>query len=222
MFNPYNVNYILFLAISLKLVSNTLYYIHDPMCSWCWAFRPIWLRVLKALPSHINVSYILGGLAPDSEEPMPIDTQKHIQDNWMRIQKIVPETEFNYDFWILNEPRRSTYLSCRAVISAKIQHPDYEMLMIEGIQKAYYLNAQNPSNENTLVKISEEIGLNQDTFKEDLRSTRVNRILFDEIEMTKTMPINGFPSLVLVKENKYKEIKINYLDFNYINNQLLA
>ena len=64
--------------------------------------------------------------------------------NWIKIQKNVPGTEFNYDFWTLNEPRRSTYLSCRAVIAAKKQHPDFEILMIERIQKAYYLNAQNP------------------------------------------------------------------------------
>ena len=26
--------------------SVTLYYIHDPMCSWCWAFRPVLDRSL--------------------------------------------------------------------------------------------------------------------------------------------------------------------------------
>jgi len=55
----------------LKLVNNTLYYIHDPMCSWCWAFKSTWHKVLKELPSHINVYYLLGGLAPDSDLPMP-------------------------------------------------------------------------------------------------------------------------------------------------------
>jgi len=222
MFNPYNVNYILFLLLSLKLVNNTLYYIHDPMCSWCWAFRPIWLKVLIALPKHINVSLLLGGLAADSNLVMPLDTQKYVQDNWIKIQKNVPGTEFNYDFWTLNKPRRSTYLSCRAVISAKKQHPNYEALMTEGIQKAYYLNAQNPSNKGTLIKIANDIGLNEKLFKKDLKSTEVNELLLDQIQITKTMPINGFPSLVLFKEGNLERIKINYLESNYIVNQIIT
>ena len=44
-----------------------LYYIHDPMCSWCWAFRPTLTKVLAELPAHIEVQYLVGGLAPDSD-----------------------------------------------------------------------------------------------------------------------------------------------------------
>ena len=206
----------------MKFVNNTLYYIHDPMCSWCWAFRPTWLKVLSELPSHINVSYLLGGLAPDSNLPMPLETKKYVRDNWIKIQKVVPSTEFNYDFWVLNEPRRSTYLSCRAVISAKKQHPNLEALMIEEIQSAYYLNAQNPSNEDTLINIARKIGLNEETFKVDLKSIEINKLLLDHIQITKTMPISGFPSLVLFKEGLLKGIKIDYLESNYIINQIIT
>jgi len=192
------------------------------MCSWCWAFRPTWLKVLSALPSHLNVSYLLGGLAPDSNLTMPLETKEYVQDNWIQIQKVVPGTEFNYDFWTLNKPRRSTYLSCRAVISAKKQHPNFEILMTEGIQKAYYLNAQNPSNEDTLIKIAQDIGLNNESFKTDLRSTEVNKLLLDQIKIIKTMPISGFPSLVLVKGGLLKRIKIDYLKSNYIINQIIT
>ena len=206
----------------MELVNNTLYYIHDPLCSWCWAFKPTWHKVLKELPSHINVNYLLGGLAPDSDLPMPLETQKYVQDNWIKIQKIVPGTEFNYDFWTLNEPRRSTYLSCRAVIAAKKQHPDFEVLMTEQIQKAYYLNALNPSNEDILINIARDIGLNEDLFREDLKSSEVNDLLLNQIHTTKIMPINGFPSLVLVRENNLERINIDYLNSNYIINQIIT
>ena len=206
----------------MELVNNTLYYIHDPMCSWCWAFKPTWHKVLKELPSRIKIYYLLGGLAPDSDLPMPLETQKYVQDNWVKIQKNVPGTEFNYDFWTLNEPRRSTYISCRAVIAAKKQHPDFEVLMTERIQKAYYLNALNPSNKDTLINIAQDIGLNEDLFKEDLKSSEVNDLLLDQIHTTKTMPISGFPSLVLVKENNLERINIDYLNSNYIINQIIT
>ena len=153
---------------------------------------------------------------------MPLETQKYVKENWIKIQKVVPSTEFNYDFWVLNEPRRSTYLSCRAVISAKKQHPNLEALMIEEIQSAYYLNAQNPSNEDTLIKIARDIGLNEKLFKEDLKSTYVNELLLDQIQITKTMLISGFPSLALVKNGNLERIKIDYLKSNYIINQIIT
>ena len=42
-----------------------LYYVHDPMCSWCWGFRPTWLALQDQLPEGVRVQRLLGGLAPD-------------------------------------------------------------------------------------------------------------------------------------------------------------
>jgi len=44
------------------------------MCSWCWAFKPTWDKVKKASLGQVEVIYLLGGLASDSNEPMPIKT----------------------------------------------------------------------------------------------------------------------------------------------------
>ena len=94
--------------------------------------------------------------------------------------------------------------------------------MIEGIQKAYYLNAQNPSNDDTLIKIAKDIGLNEKLFEEDLEATDVNELLLNQIQVTKTMPISGFPSLVLVKKGNLERINIDYLKSNYIINQIIT
>lgn len=76
-----------------------LYYIHDPMCSWCWAFRPAWEKIVASLGSHIKIRYLLGGLAPDTDQPMPEAMQLKISSIWQTIQNHVPGTEFNFDFW---------------------------------------------------------------------------------------------------------------------------
>ena len=91
------------------------------MCSWCWGFRPIWTEIKTNLPQEIEVKYLLGGLAPDSDEPMPKQMQSDISGYWRRIQQHIPGTKFNFDFWDKCEPRRSTYPSCRAVIAARKQ-----------------------------------------------------------------------------------------------------
>ncbi len=191
------------------------------MCSWCWAFKPTWDRVKEALLGQIKVNYLLGGLAPESNQLMPIKTRKYVKGNWKRIQEMIPDTRFNYDFWTSCEPRRSTYPACRAVICAKTQHPDFENLMIYGIQKSYYLEAQNPSNDDVLINIAESLGLDTDKFRIDLKSSQVNEILLDEIKLTKSMAINSMPSLALKINGTLKVIDIDYLDANYIIKQII-
>ena len=192
------------------------------MCSWCWAFKPTWQKILTSLPQNLIVEYLLGGLAPDSDNPMPPEIQKLVMDNWRRVQDIVPATEFNYEFWRLNRPKRSTYIACRAVISARIQNPKFERVMINEIQYAYYLKAQNPSEEIVLFDLADNIGLNVQAFKKDLNSPRVNNSLIKEIEFSRMMPISGFPSLVLSKNDTLTQIKINYINANFTINQIIA
>jgi len=191
------------------------------MCSWCWAFKPTWDKVKDALLDQVEVDYLLGGLAPDSNEPMPIETREYVKGNWKRIQEMIPDTRFNYDFWTSSEPKRSTYPACRAVISAKQQHPNFENLMIYGIQKSYYLEAQNPSNDDVLINIAESLGLDIEKFKMDLKSSQVNEILLDEIKLTRSMDINSMPSLALKINSTLKGIDIDYLDANYIVKQII-
>ena len=124
------------------------------MCSWCWAFRPAWTAIRARLPKDITPKRVLGGLAPDTRQPMPEAMRTYIQDNWRRIERAVPGTKFNFEFWNRCRPKRSTYPACRAVIAAIAQGREFEEPMIEAIQRAYYLDARNPSDDETLIALA--------------------------------------------------------------------
>jgi putative protein-disulfide isomerase len=189
---------------------RTLYYVHDPMCSWCWAFVPTWEKIQSDLPSDIEVVFLLGGLAPDSDLPMPEQMKLTIAGYWQTIQERVPGTQFNYDFWTQCQPRRSTYPSCRAVLAAKAQAKssdeakDLEKSIVRAIQEGYYLNARNPSDFDTLIAFAEEIGLDVERFKIALNSESTIEKLNEEMLMARSIGAQGFPSLIL-KSNKLAE-----------------
>lgn len=197
-----------------------LYYIHDPMCSWCWGFRPVWQQVLNALPETIQLQYVLGGLAPDSDTAMPQDMQLSIAATWQSIQREIPGTQFNFDFWINCIPRRSTYPSCRAVIAAGKQKPDAEADMLLAIQQAYYLRAENPSDYSVLIGLAELIGLDKQHFESDIASDEVDQILKDNIQLAHDMYVYSFPSLILKHGDELETIKIDYNDADKILQQI--
>ena len=201
---------------------KTLYYVHDPMCSWCWAFKPTWQKVRAEIDNKVNYRYLLGGLAPDNNVPMGLETQNYIQANWEKIQQVVPGTEFNFDFWRFCEPRRSTYIACRAVICARKQQPRVEEHFIEAIQRAYYLEAKNPSNKDTLIGIAEKLGLGTKQFADDLTSPEVQKILDREITLSQSLGMTSFPSLKLLSGGVMSTIEIDYNNAQSIIAQIMT
>ena len=194
-----------------------LLYVYDPMCAWCWGFRPTWLRLKQALEGVVDVKYIVGGLAPDSEQAMPEDMQQFIQQNWLRISQQLG-TEFNFDFWRNCQPRRSTYPACRAVLVARKYNAEQAMYL--AIQQAYYLNAKNPSDIDILTELAGDIGLDKTTFLTELTSDEIQSALLSEIEQARSLPINGFPSLVLHVEGDVYPIAINYHNWQTTANEI--
>jgi len=189
-----------------------LYYIHDPMCSWCWAMAPVLNEFIRKIPDDIEFRKLLGGLAPDTDEPMSEDLREMVQSSWRRILQHVPDTELNFAFWTDCVPRRSTYAACRAVIAARMQGADYEEAMNTAIQRAYYTQARNPSEESTLVALAGEIGLDVDRFREALHSEDVQQALEAEIAQAREMDVESFPAIVFRDHKGVRPILVDYTD----------
>ncbi len=193
-------------------MSDRLFYIHDPMCSWCYGFGPALQELLSGLPDEIEVVKLLGGLAPDSTDPMTPEMCQHLQQTWHRIQQRIPGTEFNFDFWRSCQPRRSTWPACRAVIAARRQDIALDEAMTRAIQNAYYQQARNPSDRDTLIALAAEIGADAPVFESTLDAAETRETLAAEIALARNMGIDGYPALVLEVEGGRWPIPVEYTD----------
>ena len=191
-------------------MNATLYYVHDPMCSWCWGFSHTLNELLDHLPKEIIVHRLLGGLAIDSDTPMPDAMQQQIKNNWLRIEDTISGVKFNFDFWSQCSPRRSTYPACRAVIAARKQGEDKDKKMTQAIQRAYYQQARNPSDNVTLMELANELDLVLPEFEKDLLSEETVEKLQEEIHLSRALFAESFPNLVLESEGKLFSIPIDY------------
>jgi putative protein-disulfide isomerase len=168
------------------------------------------VQLRQHLPEDITWQNVLGGLAPDNDQPMPDHTRQMVQDHWRTIQASI-DTEFNFDFWEKCQPRRDTYKACRAVIAASRQQA--EEAMIEAIQKAYYPRAMNPSEPETLADIASELGLDRVMFVEDLASEQTETEFRRQLLLRAKLYVRSFPSLVLEKGISHSLIKHDYHDY---------
>ena len=187
-----------------------LYYVHDPMCSWCWGYRPTWLKLKAALPGNVQVENVLGGLAPDNDQPMPDEMQQAIAGHWKEIQSMLG-TEFNFEFWKRCQPRRDTYKASRAVVVATASGLEEEM--INAIQHAYYLRAMNPSEPETLVQLAGELGMDKDAFRLALISEDTEKEFRRRVYFARRLLVRSFPSLVLKTDDRTGPITLDYQDY---------
>jgi putative protein-disulfide isomerase len=173
---------------------------------------PVLNQLIRNLPEAIDFRKLLGGLAPDTDEPMSEDLREMVQTSWRRILQHVPDTELNFAFWTDCVPRRSTYAACRAVIAARMQDTNAEAAMNTAIQRAYYTQARNPSDESTLVALAGEIGLDMDRFREALHSEATQRLLEAEIAQAREMDVESFPAFVFQDDRGIRPIPVDYTD----------
>lgn len=186
-----------------------LYYLYDPMCSWCWGFKPVWDQVRERLQGELDIVYVVGGLAPETHTPMPLDMQTYLQQAWRKVTEHTGAS-FNHDFWNLNTPKRSTYPACKAVLVAR--QSGLELEMYAAIQQLYYQKAGNPSEYENLYQLAEELGLERQRFIEQVHSDEIDTVLRQEIMLTEQLGAQGFPSLVLQYEGTTRFIEHSYTD----------
>jgi putative protein-disulfide isomerase len=171
--------------------ATTLYYVADPMCSWCWGFAPVLQELTRRIPD-VPVQIVLGGLAADSDEPMAEEMRHYVQQAWRDV-RAASGAQFNFDFWAQCQPRRSTYPACRAVVLARQQN--LESQMFSAIQKAYYLQAKNPSDASTLADLAVELGMGREQFLFDLNASATQQLLEKDFHQRHLLGANSFPSI---------------------------
>lgn len=185
-----------------------LLYIMDPMCSWCWAFSPT-LEAIKHTFPNLPVQFIMGGLAADSETPMPKEQQQTIRSIWQHIEESTG-TKFNYEFWTQCSPRRSTWRACRAVIVAEQLKPGSADQMANAIQHAYYLNAQNPSDSETLIPLAKSLGIDASDFAALIDTQNTQQTLQEHMAFARQLNVSGFPALRFFDDEKVIRLSDGY------------
>lgn len=198
-----------------------LLYVMDPMCSWCWAFRGP-LEEFRQRHPELPLRLLMGGLAPDSDTPMPAALRHKIEQIWHQIEQQTGAT-FNYDFWQQNTPRRSTYPACRAVICAgSLGGSGSAEKMADAVQLAYYQRALNPSDNSTLIQLAGEIGLDAAKFANQLSSNAIEQELQQQLGLVGQLGIGGFPALLLQQGQQLQPLALGYTSLEKLEQRYAA
>lgn len=97
-------------------------YYTDPACPWSWAAEPALRRVLVEFGEGISVTYVMGGLARDLDDPAH-ELEQTLEASAASAMPVDPRV------WV-DRPPRSTYPACQAVKAAAEQDLAGPMLRV--------------------------------------------------------------------------------------------
>lgn len=176
-----------------------LIYVADPLCSWCYGFGPQLEALLVARP-ELEFSIVLGGLRPNSTEPMPAERKTEIAGYWQRVREMtgvhiaalednaaLSRTDFIYD----TEP------PCRAIVVARDLDATRALELFHAVQRAFYRQGRDVTQLEVLVDIAAELGFNRAVFLSRLRSDDARSKTRADFEQAARWGIRGFPALVV-------------------------
>ncbi|HKJ00596.1 MAG TPA: DsbA family protein [bacterium] len=187
---------------------GTLRYFGDPMCSWCWGFKPVLEQVDQEYPELRRVT-VMGGLRGESDQPMSDDLAKLVQSAWARIEQATGQT-FNHDLWRSHRPLATTLPACRAVLAARLLNPAREWPFMVGMFKAYFTRALDPTQRETYLDVAAQQGLDLPEYEAKLDSPDVEHALQQDLLLTRRFGITGFPSVVLSLEKDHYLVSPGY------------
>jgi len=203
-----------------KLKNTTLYYVGDPMCSWCWGLSPALKQLEQYCNEHdIAFSIVVGGLRAGGGDLWNSEFKNFLREEWAHIGKttgqqftfkLLDEEYFNYD----TEPACRAFVVGRELIERHNISPQNKLVLFSMIQKKFYTEGLDPKEVNFYQSICAELKIPYSDFKEEFNKKENFQKTKDEFLKARSLKIRGFPSLVLLKDNESKLISTGYITKN--------
>lgn len=190
--------------------STRLLYVADPLCSWCYGFAPVLDAVRPELPSGL-LRLVLGGLAPDSAEPMDEAMRSYVRSAWQAVEARTGAV-FDHSLWERTTPRRSTWPACRGCLAAGLQVEGGKERFYRAVQRAHYREARDATDPELLPVLAGELGLDVARFVEDMDGPRVLALFERDMHLALSLEAHGFPCLIRLDPGGGSVLARGYLD----------
>lgn len=186
-------------------------YYTDPLCSWSWAFEPVWRRLRFEMGERLSWRYRMGGMIPDwrrfADPINDIGSPGHMGPYWLEVSRL---SGMPIEPGIWHEaPPASSYPACLAVKAAELQGRELAERYLRRAREAVMLERRNIALRSVLLELAEELtahsskpeaeggALNVAAFRGALESGVALAALREDLRDTKYRDIGRFPTLII-------------------------
>lgn len=179
--------------------NDTLIYVGDPMCSWCYGFSPELDKVRAAFPD-VPFEMVMGGLRAGGTESMG-ELKEFLYDHWIDVQKASGQ-KFNFAILDKKDVMYDTEPACRAVIIANQIKPGVAYEYFKAVQESFYFHNNLPKDIDTYIHIAEKFSIDPEKFHRRFIDKQAKADSYSEFDLANTLGVKGFPTLIAKIDGK--------------------
>ena len=194
----------------LPMSDLEIIYVDDPMCSWCWGFAPVLDAMRAEYDAQAAFRVVVGGLRPGPQaQSMDDRTKAMIRSHWEHVEEASGQP-FNFAFFDREGFLYDTEPAARAVVAVRQMAPAQEFAFFKTLQRAFYAENVDITQEAHYGPLLAEHGLDETTFLGTFHDEATRQATLQDFAHAYQWGIGGFPSVVLRKADQLALLTAGY------------
>lgn len=186
-----------------------LWYVADPMCSWCWGFAPVIKQIKQQYSTTFTIKLLPGGLRPKTKAPFPAEKRAQILQHWHNVHTTTGQP-FTFDQALPEDFIYDTEPACRSINSVSQIKPEQTFSFFAAIQHAFYVEQQDVTQSSVLTKLAENLSISAARFIVDFQSNSTKQHTLAGFQRAIQWGVNGFPTLIIEHDAKRYLLSTGY------------
>ncbi len=198
---------------------KTLWYLADPMCSWCWGFAPVIEAIRQNYRDHLNVELVLGGLRPGTKMPMGSVQREEILHHWQAVQHRTGQP-FRFEGAMPEGFIYDTEPASRAVVTISTINPETIFPFFKAIQSAFYVEQADVTKPDVLALLAVSVGVDAQHFLQIFESDAAKNQTLAHFHKARQWGIHAFPTVIVQNVTGYSLLVSGYCPLEQLRPQL--
>lgn len=184
------------------MMEKTLWYIADPMCSWCWGFSPVIEKTRLEYAGKVKFELLLGGLRPGTKIPLPAAQREEILGHWQAVHRATGQP-FRFEGAMPEGFIYDTEPASRAVIAVSLLDGEMVFPFFRQVQSAFYAEQQNVTAPDVLGRLAGAAGLDEQRFLQVFGSDAARSRTLENFQEARGRGVGGFPAVMMQGPQRY-------------------
>lgn len=194
---------------------RVVWYVADPMCSWCWGFTAVIDAIETTYRDRLTVTMVMGGLRPGTTAPMTPSQREEVLHHWQEVHRRTGQA-FTFEGAMPDGFVYDTEPACRAVVAMATIDPAATRGYFERVQAAFYMEGRDATQLRVLAALAEECGVANDRFEPVFNSPEAKTRTREGFVQVYRWGVRGFPTVLLQHAGEVSLLTHGYRPFEEV------
>jgi putative protein-disulfide isomerase len=213
---------LLFLFCMTSSAKDTIVYVFDPMCGWCFGFSEVIKKVAHENDETFYFDILSGGMVVGEREGPIGDFADYILGAYPRLEKL---TGVKFGKPYLDQLKTKSIYSSSVIPSIAIEvckelNLKLAIPFASALQAKYYVDGLDLREDTVYVSLAKQFGFNPDQFLTLLKSEEMKTRAFNSFKHVNALGVNGFPAVLAIKNGKWYALSNGYTDYESLKEAL--